>query len=172
MDMEINMSESDSTQIQQEQQQNDSAMDTARATVALCSGVLFAFGLVISGMANPEKVIAFLDLSRISQGSWDPALMMVMVGALAVYLPLFHLVIKPRSQSDKSPILDQCYYLPTKNKVDKPLIIGAGLFGIGWGLAGICPGPALVNMGQFNGEMMLFIVAMILGSYLGNKMKN
>lgn len=120
------------------------------------TGILFGLGLVISGMANPAKVIGFLDLSQ----PWDPSLMFVMAGAIAVGLPGFWW-IKRRN----STILGQPLHWPDNTRVDRNLLVGAFLFGAGWGLGGFCPGPALVAAGSLMTEGLVFLAAMLAGMY-------
>ncbi|QLE86707.1 YeeE/YedE family protein [Shewanella sp. Scap07] len=134
--------------------------------VALISGLLFGLGLMVSGMADPDKVIGFLDVSRMADGSWDPALMMVMSGALGVYLPLYFLVVKPRIFNGDRPLFADKYHLPTVKTVDGKLVLGAILFGVGWGVAGMCPGPAIVNLSSFDPLFILFVIAMVAGQFL------
>lgn len=124
---------------------------------ALLSGLLFGLGLIISGMANPAKVTRFLDLA----GHWDPSLALVMIGAISIGLVSFSVMTK-RTLS----ILKQSIQLPKAKKIDAPLIIGSALFGIGWGLAGICPGPALVLLTSGFSEVMVFVAAMLAGMWL------
>ncbi|NRD73029.1 YeeE/YedE family protein [Shewanella sp. VB17] len=139
--------------------------------VAFISGLLFGVGLLISGMADPAKVIGFLDLKGLFNGSWDPSLILVMLGALLVYMPVFHCYIKPRlnavPEHKATAICGSDYHLPVAEKPNRRLIIGAGLFGIGWGIAGICPGPALVNIGSLDISLALFIISMLTGIYMG-----
>ena len=104
---------------------------------ALLSGTLFGLGLVVSGMVNPAKVLAFLDVA----GNWDPTLAFVMLGALAVTTPAFRVVLKRRG-----PWFANRFALPTKSDLEPRLVLGAALFGIGWGLAGLCPGPAVTAL--------------------------
>ena len=120
-------------------------------------GVLFGLGLMISGMTNPAKILAFLDLS----GAWDPSLIFVMGGAVLVGLIAFYLA-KNRTQS----FLGGAMHMPTRRDIDRPLLIGSAMFGLGWGLAGFCPGPALVSLGS--GELMAlaFVIAMLGGMLL------
>lgn len=127
----------------------------AQLLLALTSGVLFALGLIISGMVNPSKVLNFLDVA----GAWDPTLAFVMGGALLVTLPGFHLVLQ-RAR----PLLAERFYLPTKQDLDPRLIVGAVLFGIGWGVAGLCPGPALTALASGLPQVAGFVLAMIVGS--------
>jgi uncharacterized membrane protein YedE/YeeE len=120
-------------------------------------GVLFGLGLIISGMTNPAKILAFLDLA----GTWDPSLIFVMGGAVLVGLIAFYLA-KNRTQS----FLGGAMQIPTRRDIDRPLIIGSALFGVGWGLAGFCPGPALVSLGSGELKALVFVVAMLGGMLL------
>jgi len=108
-----------------------------RLIVALFSGALFGLGLAVSGMANPQKVIGFLDVA----GDWDPTLAFVMGGALLVTVPAFRFIFGRRR-----PILAEDFELPTAKEVDTRLVGGSALFGVGWGLSGFCPGPAVVAL--------------------------
>ena len=121
---------------------------------ALLSGLVFGFGLIVSGMTNPEKVLDFLDLS----GAWDPSLALVMGGAIAVGLAAFTLA-KKRTQS----LLGLPMQLPTAKQIDWRLVGGSLSFGLGWGLAGICPGPALVLVGAGVSKGLIFVAAMLAG---------
>jgi len=123
------------------------------------AGFLFAIGLSFSGMTMPSKVIGFLDIT----GNWDISLMFVMIGAISVYSALFHFV-KPKM--DK-PLFNDKFMLPTRTKVDIPLVFGASLFGAGWGLGGICPGPAVASIGLLDTRILVFVGMMIVGMYLG-----
>jgi uncharacterized membrane protein YedE/YeeE len=122
---------------------------------AALSGILFGLGLAVSGMANPAKVLAFLDVA----GAWDPTLAFVMMGALAVTTPGFHLVLK-RS----GPWFAGRFALPVKTDLEPRLILGAALFGVGWGLAGLCPGPAITALVTGHGGVYLFVAAMLAGA--------
>jgi uncharacterized membrane protein YedE/YeeE len=131
------------------------------ATVfALLAGLLFGTGLCLSGMIDPGKVLGFLDLA----GAWDPSLALVMGGALAVGLPAFVLA----KRRTRSLILDVKLDLPASRAIDGRLIAGSTLFGIGWGLAGICPGPALALLGLGSAAAVLFVAAMLAGMFLFN----
>jgi len=130
---------------------------------AFLCGLIFGVGLLISGMANPEKVLGFLDLSR----PWDPSLAFVMIGAIAVGIVGFALVKGKKRAFCGVPIL-----LPANNTIDRTLVVGAILFGLGWGLAGICPGPALVLLGAGVGKGLLFILAMLVGMWLVNRVRS
>jgi uncharacterized membrane protein YedE/YeeE len=129
---------------------------------AFLCGLIFGMGLLISGMANPEKVLGFLDLSQ----PWDPSLAFVMIGAIAVGIVGFALVKGKKRAFCGVPIL-----LPANNTIDRTLVVGAILFGLGWGLAGICPGPVLVLLGAGVGKGLLFILAMLVGMWLVNRVR-
>ncbi|MDC0602382.1 YeeE/YedE family protein [Aliiglaciecola sp.] len=131
---------------------------------ALLCGLLIGLGLVTSGMADPAKVLGFLDLL----GQWDPTLAFVMGGGLCVYLPLYHLIVKPR----QAPVLALSFQLPSKTKTEKRLIMGAATFGIGWGMSGICPGPAMTNLSGGQTGIFLFVIAMLVGMILTNKVSD
>lgn len=120
-------------------------------------GVLFGLGLMVSGMTNPAKITAFLDLA----GPWDPSLIFVMGGAVLVGLIAFYLA-KKRTES----FLGGTMHIPTRRDIDRPLIIGSALFGVGWGLAGFCPGPALVSLGTGELKAVVFVIAMLAGMVL------
>lgn len=122
--------------------------------VAMLSGLLFAVGLGIAGMTQPSKVIGFLDVA----GDWDPSLAFVMGGAIVVYMPLLRLV-KSRGRAVLAPRLS----LPTRKDLDARLLLGAALFGVGWGLAGYCPGPAIVSLTTLGGPALVFGAAMLGG---------
>lgn len=121
---------------------------------AFASGLVFGLGLLVSGMANPDKVLSFLDLA----GDWDPSLALVMAGAIAVGLVAFTLV-KGRTHS----LLGEPLRLPVKKDLDSRLIMGSLGFGVGWGLAGFCPGPALVALGAGAPKAAVFVAAMLAG---------
>lgn len=121
---------------------------------SLLAGLVFGIGLIVSGMANPTKILGFLDLA----GNWDPSLILVMVGAIAVGMVGF-------AVADKRAIslLGAEMKLPGTRDTDRPLIVGSALFGIGWGVAGFCPGPALVALGMGEVKALAFVVAMLTG---------
>ena len=123
---------------------------------AFLVGTLFGFGLAVSEMIDPARVIGFLDVT----GRWDPTLLFVMGGALAVTLPGFPLILQ-RAR----PLLAEFFALPTQSKLDGSLIAGAIIFGIGWGIAGFCPGPALAALASGSPAVALFVVAMIAGQW-------
>lgn len=124
---------------------------------SLLSGLIFGFGLILAGMANPAKVIGFLDLA----GTWDPSLALVMGGGIAVGSVAFAFA-KQRTKS----LLGLPMQLPTSRQLDARLIVGSLMFGVGWGLAGICPGPALVLLGTGMVQGIVFVAAMLLGMAL------
>ena len=124
------------------------------AFTSLLAGLVFGFGLILSGMANPAKVLGFLDLF----GRWDPSLGLVMGGAVAVASTAFFLVRK-RTVS----LLGARMKLPTARHIDRRLMLGSLLFGVGWGIAGFCPGPALVALGMGEGKAVVFVLAMLAG---------
>ena len=121
---------------------------------AFVAGLVFGAGLLVSGMANPEKVLGFLDLF----GNWDPSLAFVMAGAIAIGLVAFRLA----GQRQRS-FLGEPLRIPTRRDVDKRLVLGSLGFGIGWGLVGFCPGPALVALGAGEGKAVLFVASMLAG---------
>src|SRR5512132_1098370 len=125
---------------------------------ALLCGFIFGAGLVISGMTDTTKVLGFLDVLAIPHGGWDPTLAIVMAAALAVSVPGFWLA-KRRTR----PVLAHAAAWPTKTAIDRPLVAGAALFGAGWGLAGLCPGPAIANLATLSPLVLLFVAAMIAG---------
>lgn len=124
--------------------------------VNLAIGLIFGIGLVVSGMANPAKVLNFLDVF----GTWDPSLAFVMGGAVIVTFIGYQLVLK----RDK-PLMAESFHLPTRADIDAPLIIGPVVFGIGWGLGGFCPGPALTAIGLGEMGTLLFVPAMLIGMW-------
>ena len=125
-----------------------------RTPVAFVAGLVFGLGLLLSGMADPAKVLGFLDLA----GAWDPSLMFVMGGAVGVGVVAFA-AARRRTRS----LLGEPMQLPTKTAVDRRIIAGALLFGAGWGLAGFCPGPALVALGLGEAKAVVFVAAMLVG---------
>ena len=128
-----------------------------RTFVALFAGMIFGLGLAISGMMNPAKVVGFLDVA----GRWDPTLAFVMGGALLVTVPAFRLILgRPR------PILADGFALPTNSVLDGRLLGGAALFGVGWGLSGFCPGPAVAALVTGLTPVFAFVTAMLAGMFL------
>ncbi|WP_339782067.1 DUF6691 family protein [uncultured Thalassospira sp.] len=128
---------------------------------ALFCGTLFGAGLAVSGMINPEKVLAFLDVAAIATNSWDPSLALVMLGGLIVATPFF---IWAKTHSNA--LLGGTVSLPTKRTLDRPLIMGSLLFGVGWGLVGLCPGPAISALSQLQIKSLVFVLAMLSGMAL------
>lgn len=122
--------------------------------VALVAGVLFGFGLALSHMADPNKVLAFLDIV----GAWDPSLALVMGGAVLVFAPAFVLIRRA-----SGPWIGTSFHLPTRSEIDGHLLGGAALFGLGWGLAGYCPGPALAALTFNLHEAIPFVVSIVVG---------
>lgn len=126
----------------------------------LACGLIFGTGLLVSGMVQPTKVLGFLDIF----GAWDPSLAVVMAAALVVAMPGF-LLARQRA----GPVLAGQYFWPGKSEIDAPLVLGAGLFGIGWGLVGLCPGPALESLATLSPGVIVFVVAMAGGMVLHDK---
>ena len=124
------------------------------AFTSLLAGLVFGLGLIVSGMANPAKVLGFLDLA----GTWDPSLGLVMGGAIGVGMLAFF-VARQRTVS----LLGAKMKLPTARQIDRRLVVGSLLFGIGWGVAGFCPGPALVALGMGEFKALVFVAAMLAG---------
>mgnify|MGYP003611110927 CR=1 FL=1 len=127
--------------------------------VSFAVGLLFSIGLAISGMTQPQKIISFLD-----PWNWDPSLLFVMLGAVGV-----HLISYPLIRRRHSPFLDTKWHIPTRKDITPRLLFGSALFGIGWGLAGFCPGPALTSLSTGDIRSTLFVAAMIFGMLLFKK---
>ena len=128
-----------------------------RILIAFLAGLLFAVGLVVSGMTQPSKVVGFLDFF----GSWDPSLAFVMVGAIGVHATLSRWIVRRTK-----PVFVDAFQIPTNSVIDGRLVAGAALFGVGWGVAGYCPGPALVSLGSGSRSALVFVGAMIGGMVL------
>lgn len=128
-------------------------------TVSFLVGLLFAIGLAFSGMTQPQKIIDFLN-----PWNWDPSLLFVMMGAVGV-----HLVSYPLVRRRPSPLLDAKWHVPTRKDVTTRLILGSALFGLGWGLAGFCPGPALTSIATGDPRVFIFVGSMIIGMLLFKK---
>ena len=124
--------------------------------VALLSGIIFGLGLALSQMIDPNKVINFLDIT----GNWDPSLAFVMMGALAVSMLSFRFILK-RS----APLLESGFHVSRQALISRPLLIGAGLFGVGWGMTGYCPGPAVASLGLFSMEGMIMVATIYAGFF-------
>lgn len=129
-------------------------MSIAARSLPLVSGTLFGSGLALSGMTNPERVRGFLDIF----GRWDPTLAFVMVGAVMVMAVAWRI-----QRGMAKPVLAQKFSLPDRRELDGKLIIGSALFGVGWGLAGLCPGPAIASLAFTPAEVIPFVLAMIAG---------
>lgn len=127
-----------------------------RSTV-LISGILFGVGLVLSGMTQPSKVVGFLDFF----GNWDPSLAFVMGGAVLINVVLFRMISKR-----KRPLFAEKFHLPTRKDIDWRLVAGGALFGIGWGMAGYCPGPAITSMVSLQTPAFIFVIAMAAGMFI------
>lgn len=142
-------------------------MNGLQNLVAAIAGLLFGLGLGLSQMIDRNRVLGFLDLA----GTWDPTLLFVMLGAVTVTLITFRFVLRM-----PQPLLNQTFSLPTRKDIDRPLILGAALFGIGWGIAGYCPGPGIVALVLGVANPVLFVLSMVAGSlvyqrYLANVSK-
>ena len=137
--------------------------------LAAVAGVLFAAGLTLGGMTDPQRVLAFLDVRRMFEngfpGQWDPTLGLVLLGAVAIGLLAFWLTPTYASK----PWFTSSFQLPRKESVDGRLIIGAIVFGVGWGMIGYCPGPALATLFTGDFDVALFVLAMLPGMYLARK---
>ena len=129
-----------------------------RIVVALTAGALFALGLVLGGMTLPARVTGFLDVG----GAWDPTLAFVMAGAMLVHAPIARL-----ARSRRAPMFDSRFHWPTQRGIEPRLVLGAAMFGVGWGLSGYCPGPALVGVVAGAPATSVFVVAMIVGIAIG-----
>jgi uncharacterized protein len=130
---------------------------------AALAGLLFGAGLYISQMVDPYKVLRFLDFTAIPTGGWDPSLAFVMGGGLVV---MFLAVRFAKGWSE--PLFDARFHEPEFRKIDAPLVAGAALFGVGWGMSGICPGPAISLIGFWPENLLIFLVALFAGSYAGS----
>lgn len=128
-----------------------------RALASLLCGFIFGWGLFLSGMIRPDKVLNFLDVLAIPSGGWDPSLAVVMAVALVVAFFGYRLA-RPRK-----PVFDTLNQWPAQTAIDRPLIAGAALFGVGWGLVGLCPGPAIENLTSLSMPVIVFVVAMAIG---------
>jgi len=124
------------------------------ALAALVVGFIFALGLGLSGMTQPQKVIGFLDLF----GQWDPSLVFVMIGAILVHFVTYKLIRKKNS-----PLLSSQWHVPTKKEITPALILGSFIFGVGWALGGFCPGPAVTSLASFDKTPIIFVASMLVG---------
>jgi hypothetical protein len=127
------------------------------AAVAFAAGSLFAAGLCVSGMTQPAKVLGFLDVA----GAWDASLAFVMIGAIGVHAVMRRLALRLRR-----PLGAAAFEEPTRRGVDGPLVVGAAIFGVGWGLGGYCPGPAIVSLGTGSTNALVFVAMMAFGMWL------
>lgn len=130
---------------------------------ALFSGIIFGLGLAVSQMTNPDKVLGFLDLA----GSWDPSLALVMAGALAIAITGFRW-----TRQQEKPVLGSRFHITLKTALDKPLLSGAGLFGIGWGMTGYCPGPAFAGIALGNREAIVMVASIYAGFWAAGLLQN
>lgn len=128
-----------------------------RVLIAFLCGLLFGTGLIVSQMTNPAKIIGFLDIS----GLWDPSLALVMVGATGVFAVAYRLALRRGA-----PLFDATFFMPEKTRLDKALVFGSFIFGLGWGFAGFCPGPAIVSSGFGDPRVWAFVAAMVAGMAL------
>lgn len=133
------------------------ATSVLQGLASLLAGVVFGVGLTVSQMINPDKVLGFLDLA----GPWDASLLLVLGGAVTVSAVLFRLVLRRAT-----PVLDDHFHLPTTSVIDTRLLTGSALFGVGWGLAGYCPGPAVASLAFANPEALWLLPAIWLGAGL------
>jgi len=138
----------------------DKGIPLSNLIIIIASGILFGLGLSVSEMVDPARVLGFLNVL----GPWDPTLIFVMGGALTVAVPGFQY-----ARLMHKPVLGMSFSMPGKKDLDKKLILGAVLFGMGWGLAGICPGPSLVALNALDGRIVLFVVALLAGLLFPDK---
>jgi len=127
----------------------------SRHLAALFSGIVFGFGLAVSHMVEPAKVIGFLDVA----GRWDPSLLFVMAGAVGVMFVAYRLIARRQK-----PLLEAQFALPSKTEIDRSLLVGAAIFGVGWGLAGYCPGPGIAALGLGTWEAPVFVASLAAGA--------
>ena len=131
--------------------------------VAAIAGAIFGAGLYISGMVNPLKVLRFLDFTAIPSGGWDPSLAFVMLTAVIVMFIAVRI-----GKRRGAPVFDTAFHEPEFNKIDTPLVAGAALFGVGWGMSGICPGPAISLIVFWPQYLLIYLLALFVGSYGGS----
>lgn len=131
-----------------------SSSDLKRIVSAFIIGAIFALGLIVSQMVNPAKVFNFLDIF----GNWDPSMGFVMIGAIPVTFIGYKLVLR-----GQGPVLDELFRVPVSTQIDWKLIGGSIIFGVGWGLSGLCPSPALVGLGMAVPEITVFVVSLVIG---------
>lgn len=130
--------------------------DAKRSVAAFACGLVFATGLAVSGLANPDKVLQFLTLNA----NWSPALLFTMLAGILVTFVGYRWVLH------RGSVFSDTLHLPTRTDIDRRLLVGAAIFGVGWGLAGFCPGPALTALSSLHAEPVLFVAAMIAGSLI------
>jgi len=138
------------------------ALDLRYLLTAAFAGLLFGAGLYVSQMVDPLKVLHFLDFSAIPSGGWDPSLAFVMGGGLLVMFVAVRI-----GKGRTAPLFDSRFHEPEFNRIDTPLVAGAAIFGIGWGMSGICPGPAISLIGFWPDNLAIYLVALFVGSYAG-----
>ncbi|HWB74149.1 MAG TPA: DUF6691 family protein [Nannocystaceae bacterium] len=131
-----------------------------RDASALVAGLVFGLGLWVSGMTDPSRVLGFLDVA----GAWDPTLVFVLGGAVGITFVTFHFVLAKRR-----PLLDDAFALPTSQRIDRKLLVGSAVFGVGWGISGFCPGPAIASLPTADFGVIVFVVAMIAGGLLARR---
>lgn len=136
---------------------NSTRNSMSNSLAALVVGFIFALGLGISGMTQPQKVVGFLDLF----GNWDPSLIFVMVGAIAVHIISYRLI-----RRRPTPFFDGQWHVPTRKDITLPLVLGSFIFGVGWALGGFCPGPAVTSLASFEIKPLVFVVSMVAGMIL------
>lgn len=124
--------------------------------IALLAGIIFGLGLAVSQMIDPNKVLNFLDIT----GNWDPSLAFVMMGALGVGIISFRFILKR-----PAPVFDDAFHVSHKSQLDKPLVIGSAVFGIGWGMTGYCPGPAVASLGLVSIEAVIMVASIYVGFF-------
>ena len=139
------------------------SLDLRYLAVAAVSGLIFGFGLYVSQMTDPLKVLHFLDFSAIATGGWDPSLAFVMIAALIVMFAAIRI-----GRVRQRPLFDVQFHQPEFNRIDAPLVIGAALFGVGWGMSGICPGPAISLIAFWPQNLLIYLLALFVGSYGGS----
>ena len=131
--------------------------------VSAIAGVIFGFGLYVSQMVDPQKVLHFLDFTGIADGTWDPSLAFVMAAGLVV---MFIAVRIGRAR--QKPVFDTAFHEPEFSKIDTPLVAGAAIFGVGWGMSGICPGPEISLIAFWPPYLLIYLLALFVGSYGGS----
>jgi len=132
-----------------------------RQVIGFVAGLLFGLGLIVSGMTDPARVLGFLDVA----GAWDPSLVFVMLGAVATTALGYRVALRRAH-----PLCDTDFHLPLAKQIDRRLVLGAGLFGTGWGLAGYCPGPAIVSLASLQGGVWVMFASMLAGWLLVDRL--